>query len=344
MEVRLRNRLRTHLSGLVLICLLLSNIQTPAGANATNRCRIVTRIGENGSVIASQKCSQNQAATPPTSPKPLSKARTGNTPRTGSNSTRTNTSRTTNAAARNQTTRNQTTRNQTTRNQATRTGTTRPVVPLGRGDYRYVNGRLLYFANQLSTSRYNVVGPLPASVAPTTPAARRTSATPTPTPRTPTPPRTPTVVATPVAPIDPFQLATETLEQHPLPPPEPHIPPFQAIAGVPLELTINGATEPTFQLLATNGDPNAADPITYACNPSTFDISWGDGEQFTTARRALHTHIWQNRGRADLTITANWTCQYRIESTLQTGTLTTSTQFTQPIPVREVQPVLIDAP
>lgn len=261
------------------------------------------------------------------------------TPRTGSNSAKTNTSRTTNAAAR-----NQTTRNQTTRNQANRTVTTRPVVPLGRGDYRYVNGRLLYFPNQLSTSRYNVVGPLPASVAPTTPAARRTPATRTPTPRTPTPPRTPTVVATPVAPIDPFQLATETLEQHPLPPPEPHIPPFQAIAGVPLELTINGATEPTFQLLAATGDPNAADPITYACNPSTFEVNWGDGEQFTTARRALHTHIWQNRGLANLTITANWTCQYRIESTLQTGTLTTSTQFTQPIPVREVQPVLIDAP
>jgi hypothetical protein len=260
------------------------------------------------------------------------------TPRPGNNSSRTNTSRTTNAA-----TRNQTTRSQATRNQATRTVTTRPVVPLGRGDYRYVNGRLLYFPNQLSTSRYNVVGPLPASVAPTTPAARRNPATPTPTPRTPTP-RTPTVVGTPIAPIDPFQLATETLEQHPLPPPEPHIPPFQAIAGVPLELTINGATEPTFQLLAATGDPDAADPITYACNPASFDINWGDGEHFTTERRALHTHIWQNRGRADLTITANWTCQYRIESTLQTGTLTTSTQFTQPIPVREVQPVLIDAP
>ncbi len=211
------------------------------------------------------------------------------------------------------------------------------TVPLGKGTYRYENGRLYYYPTVIDRSRYQAQGPIPATVRTTTAAAPRTSSTRTTAPRTPSRPVAPTQ-PTPLPPvIDPFVLASETLEQHPLPEPTAHIPPFQAIAGVPLILDIRDATEPTFQLLAATDEP-----ITYACNPSSFDVDWGDGETTSTVNRSGHMHIWQNRGMASLAITANWTCEFRIESTQTIGTLTTSTGSTQPIPVREVQPVLID--
>lgn len=326
METLLLHRIR-NIFGLSLLITTVGLFNDPAKNElfgATRTCRTFTKVSSEGRLVASQRCTVTEAVYRTSAQRP-SRPTVGNSTRTDR------------GAARSSNARTSVTRRTSARTQSARTVTTRPAVPLGRGDYRYVNGRLLYFPNQRSTNPYNVVGPLPATVAPTTPTNNRR----TPIIRVPAP-GTPDVVATPVAPIDPFQLATETLEQHPLPPPEPHIPPFQAIAGVPLELTINGATEPTFQLLASANGISTGDPITYACNASSFAIDWGDGETLFTERRALHTHIWQNRGQADLSITANWTCQYRIESTQQTGTLTTSTQTTQPIPVREVQPVLVD--